>query len=37
MNQKEIKMLNEAIWEQRSWGHNKVAKLLEEELEEELK
>jgi len=37
MNQEKIKSLNEQIWEQHEWGNHKVAKLLEDDLEEELK
>lgn len=37
MNTKEIQSMNEAIWEQKSWGYDKVAKLLEDQLEEDLK
>jgi hypothetical protein len=34
---KEIQKYNEMIWEQISWGNSKVAQLLEESLEEELR
>ena len=37
MNQKELDSWNEIIWEQKKWGNEKLAKLMEEELEEELK
>ena len=37
MNQHELKMFNEIIWEQKSWGNEKLAKLLEDDLVEELR
>ena len=36
MNQDKIKSLNQQIWDQKNWGFNKVAKLLEDELEKEV-
>jgi hypothetical protein len=37
MNKEKIKLLNQATWEQHQGGNHKLPKLLEEDLEEELK
>ena len=37
MNQKKLDSWNQIIWEQKEWGNEKLAKLMEEDLLEELK
>jgi hypothetical protein len=37
VNQEKINSLNQQIWDQVDWGFNKLAKLLEDDLLEELK